>query len=304
MGGKTVHESSAAAWELARSQHWVITRAQLLAAGFGSRSIDHRLASGRLHRVFPGVYAVGQPQPSRFGLFMAAVLSSGDGALLSDESAAELWGIRARRASAIDVSVPPERRPRGSGVMVHRRARIDGEASKCQGIPVTSVALTIIDLAARLSLDELEACINEADVRRLATPAEIRAVLDCVGKRPGARTARTLLDRRTFRFSRSTLERRFRPIARRAGLPLPLMRVYVNGFEVDFYWPELGLVVETDGGTFHRTPAQQREDRRRDQAHAVAGMAALRFTHEQIRYEPEYVERVLAAVARRLAAPR
>jgi very-short-patch-repair endonuclease len=78
----------------------------------------------------------------------------------------------------------------------------------------------------------------------------------------------------------------------------------VNGFRVDFYWPELGLVVETDGLTYHRTPAQQAEDRRRDQAHTAAGLTVLRFTHAQVRYEPGYVEQVLRAVARRLQSSR
>jgi very-short-patch-repair endonuclease len=96
------------------------------------------------------------------------------------------------------------------------------------------------------------------------------------------------------------LERRFLPIARRAGLPLPLTQVYVNGFRVDFYWPELGLVVETDGLRYHRTPAQQAEDSRRDQTHAAAGLVPLRFTRAQVRFEPGHVEEVLTAVARRL----
>ena len=115
---------------------------------------------------------------------------------------------------------------------------------------------------------------------------------------------RDILDRRTFRFTRSGLERAFRPIARRARLPQPETRYRVNGFEVDFCWPRLGLVVETDGLTYHRTPAQQAEDRLRDQAHTVAGMTPLRFTHGQIKYEPSYVEATLAAVASRLEAAR
>src|SRR5439155_10560062 len=108
-------------------------------------------------------------------------------------------------------------------------------------------------------------------------------------------------DRRTLTFTRSALERWRLPIARRAGLPKPLTRVYVNGYEVDFYFPELGLVIETDGGTFHRAPAQQTADRRRDQTHTAAGLTVLRFTHGQIRYEPSYVLETLRTVARRLA---
>jgi very-short-patch-repair endonuclease len=96
------------------------------------------------------------------------------------------------------------------------------------------------------------------------------------------------------------LERRFPPIVRRVGLPLPLTQVYVNGYKVDFYWPELRLVVETDGLTYHRTPAQQAKDRLRDQTHAAAGLTPLRFTRAQVKYEPGHVEEILRAVARRL----
>ena len=103
-----------------------------------------------------------------------------------------------------------------------------------------------------------------------------------------------MLDRRTFRLNRSELERRFLPLCKLAGLPLPLTKRRVNGFEVDFYWPDLGLVVETDGLQYHRTPAEQAQDRLRDQAHTAAGMTQLRFTHEQVRFEPDHVLVVLA----------
>ena len=113
---------------------------------------------------------------------------------------------------------------------------------------------------------------------------------------------RTLIDRRTFRLTRSDLEAIFIPLSVRAGLGIPLTREWVNGFEVDFFWPDLGLVVETDGGRFHRTPPQQTADRRRDQAHMRAGLTPLRFTHGQVEFERRRVEATLAAVARRLSS--
>ena len=109
---------------------------------------------------------------------------------------------------------------------------------------------------------------------------------------------RTWLDRRTFRLARSRLERLFLPLARDVGLPVPDTKAWVNGFEVDFLWRELRLVVETDGLRHHRTPAQQTRDHRRDQAHVAAGFTALRFTHEQVRYEPGHVLKTLIATAR------
>jgi len=113
---------------------------------------------------------------------------------------------------------------------------------------------------------------------------------------------RRLLDRRTFRLTDSELERFFLPLAKQAGLVLSLTRQHLNGFRVDFLWPDLRLVVETDGLRYHRTPAQQARDRVRDQAHLAAGFTPLRFTHEQVRYEPEHVRSTLRAVARRLEA--
>jgi len=111
---------------------------------------------------------------------------------------------------------------------------------------------------------------------------------------------RELLDRRTFVLTDSELERRFLPIALAAGLPVPQTGRRVNGFKVDFYWPDLGLVVETDGLRYHRTPAQQARDRLRDQAHTAAGLTCLRFTHAQVRFDPDHVRATLTAVTRRL----
>jgi very-short-patch-repair endonuclease len=113
---------------------------------------------------------------------------------------------------------------------------------------------------------------------------------------------RTTLDRRTFMLTDTELERRFLVIARRAGLPRPQTQQRLNGFRVDFYWPDLRLVVETDALRYHRTPAQQAKDRVRDQAHAATGLTPLRFTRAQVRFEPEHVARTLAAVAGRLRA--
>ena len=158
---------------------------------------------------------------------------------------------------------------------------------------------TLIDLAARLPRNQVEAAISEADKLDHIGPDRLREALHDVGRRRGVGPLRTVLDRRTFVLTDSELERRFLPLARRAGLPKPQTRVYVNGFRVDFFWPDLGLVVETDGLRYHRTAAQQTRDRRRDQAHTMAGFTPIRFTHAQVRYEPDHVMDVLAAVARR-----
>jgi len=169
------------------------------------------------------------------------------------------------------------------------------------GLPVTRPIQTLIDLAPRLDRRGVERAINEADKYDLVHPPELRAALDARAGEPGVARLRHILDRRTFRLTKEELERRFLPLARKAGLPVPLTGQWVNEFEVDFYWPDLGLVVETDGLRYHRTPAEQARDRLRDQAHTAAGLVPLRFTHEQVRYEPGYVRSILAQTARRLA---
>ncbi|MDQ2631186.1 MAG: endonuclease domain-containing protein [Actinomycetota bacterium] len=169
------------------------------------------------------------------------------------------------------------------------------------GIPVTTPIQTLIDMAVRLDQRGIERMINEADKYNLTTPPALRTALEERTGEPGVAVLRDILDRRTFRLTKEELERRFLPLAAKAGLPVPLTGQWVNEFEVDFYWPDLGLVVETDGLRYHRTPAEQARDRLRDQAHTAAGLIQLRFTHEQVRYEPDYVVRVLAQTASRLA---
>lgn len=167
------------------------------------------------------------------------------------------------------------------------------DGSVLEGIPVTSPARTLLDLATELDPARLERAVNEADKRDLIDPDTLRAGLGGYAGEPGVRPLRTLLDRHTFRLSDSNLEILFRPIAIAAGLPHPLTKVDVNGFEVDFFWPELGLVVETDGLQYHRTPSAQARDRLRDQTHTAAGLTPLRFTHRQVKYEPHRVKEVL-----------
>ena len=171
-------------------------------------------------------------------------------------------------------------------------------------IPTTTPTRTLVDLGTALDSVGLERAVNEADKRDLIDPEELRTSLGEFVGEPGVRALRSLLDRHTFRLSDSDLEIFFRPIAAAAGLPQPLSKQVVNGFEVDFLWPELGLVVETDGLRYHRTPAAQTRDRRRDQSHVAAGFTVLRFTHWQVRHEPLHVRIVLTRTVRHLRAGR
>ncbi len=118
------------------------------------------------------------------------------------------------------------------------------------------MVVAMVQVAPRLSLGDLERAINQADGKDLIDPESLRLALEDFAGFPGVRPLREALDRRTYAMSRSELERRFRPIARRAGLPKPETCVKHNGFEVDFLWRDLGLVVETDSLRYHRTTAQ------------------------------------------------
>jgi uncharacterized protein DUF559 len=235
---------------------------------------------------------------------MAAALYCGRDALLSHASAAALWEIRPQSGGPIHVSVPDGSGLRVTGLRLHRRSGIrPTERRTRRAIPVTSPILTLVDLSRDLSAARLEAAVNKADKLDLVDPERLRAALDEMKGVPGVAALRRVLDRRTFVLTDSELERFFLPLVRRLGLPLPVTGSEVNGFEVDFFWPDLGLVVETDGLRYHRTPAEQARDRLRDQAHTAAGLTPLRFTHAQIRFEPDYVSETLRRVARRLRSP-
>lgn len=234
---------------------------------------------------------------------MAAVLACGPGAALSHHSAAAFWGFGREWARGIDVSVRRESYLRRNGIRPRSRPSLPADDVVIRHeIPVTTPARTIVDVATEMGPDRLERAVNEADKLDLIDAEEFGLGLDRFAGEPGVRPLRRLLDPYTFRLSDSDLEVFFRPIAAAVGLPQPLTKAWVNGFEVDFFWPNLGLVVETDGLKYHRTTSAQTRDRLRDQTHTASGLTPLRFTHYQVRYERAHVRRVLARTARNLRA--
>mgnify|MGYP001494944741 CR=1 FL=1 len=302
---KKLHKAATSrAWKLVRRQHGVVTRQQLLELGMHPSLIDRRLAAGRLHRVWRGVYAVGRPQLSKEGRWIAAVLACGPSAVLSHVSAAALWRLRTERASdPAHVSVLASVRIGRPGIRIHRPAHLAArDITSRNRVPVTRPARTLIDLGSMLGPAQLEAAISRAGKEGLVSPEQLESTLLRCSSLRGAGAVRRILDRYDFVLTANALERAFVPLATRAGLPPPLTGREVNGFEVDFFWPELGLVVETDGLQWHRTPGQQVKDRQRDQAHTSSGLTPLRFTHWQVAHEPDYVVETLRAVAARLGA--
>lgn len=298
-------QKSSRAWALARRQHGVITRAQLRELGFTDEAIDHRLSTGRLRPLHRGVFVVRGREVGKPERWMAAVLACGPGALLSHQSAAELLRLRAWQGAPIEVSVPAKQRRRPRGLRVHRRNRLTSlDRGVCLGIPVTSPARTLVDLGGRLEPAQLEVAINEADRLDLIDPERLRGTLCKMSGQAGVSVLVRILERRVFRLTDSELERRFLRLVRQARLPTPQTRAHVNGFRVDFFWPQLDLVVETDGLRYHRTPGQQARDRRRDQVHTAAGLTTLRFTHAQVVFESAEVRDVLLRVTARLSERR
>jgi very-short-patch-repair endonuclease len=285
-------------WDLVRRQHGVVARPQLLRVGIASRSIEHRISKGRLHPLWRGVYAVGRPEVTQKGRWMAALLACGPTALLSHRSAAALWGIApVPRAGPIEVVADVLRQR--AGVRVHRRRDLGPEHRReMAAIPVTDPISTLVDLASCAPDWQVERAINEADRLDLVDPEAFRRTVGGLGPRAGMARMRKLLGLDAL--TDTGLERAFLAIVRDAGLPVPETQIYVNGYRVDFYWPNLGLVVETDGWRHHRTSGEQSTDRRRDQAHMTSGLTAIRFGEDQVRYEPEYVRRTLAAVLARV----
>ena len=242
---------------------------------------------------------------------MAAVLACGTGAVLSHDSAATLWGMRGTntgtegqrvRPPMIHVSVPSNRSRRLDGIRSHRRRQLGhAELAQREGIPVTTPARTLIDLATILQPSELEEAVNAADKLGLIDPEQLRQKVDHRHGTDGVKALRRLLDRQTFSLTDSELERRFLQLTRRAGLPVPKTQQRIEGFRVYFVWPELRLVVETDGLRYHRTAAQQAKDRLRDQALVAAGLTVLRFTHAQVVFEPSRAVEILRAVLKSIS---
>jgi very-short-patch-repair endonuclease len=296
----TLQDADALVRELGAVQHWVVTHEQLRALGLGSDSIRHRVKTGRLHPVHRGVYAVARPVLEREGRWLAAVLACGEEALLSHRSAAALWGL-VRSFSEHDVEVvTPDAVLRGRpGIRVHRRADLGAEHRReVDGVPVTDPISTLVDLASCAPQWQVEQAVNAADRLGLVDSETLRATVPGLAPRPGKACIRRLAG--CDALTDTGLERKFLAIVRGADLPSPQTQVMVSGYRVDFYWPELGLVIEADGWRYHRTPGEQASDQRRDQAHARRGLTALRFSEDQIRYQPRTVQRTLTAVLRRI----
>lgn len=275
---------------LAARQHGVVKFAQLLQAGIGRAAVSNRVAKGRLHPKYRGVYAVGHARLSQKGEWMAAVLAVGEGAALSHLSAAMLWEIWRRPVLGSDVVTPWRRKPQ-VGIRVHTRRRLDPhDVAVRDGIPVTTVARTLVDLTDVLSAHQLANVIHEAAFRKRFDPRAVRAAAGHAHgrKRLHVLHAALALHEAGSAGTRSRLEDRFLALLHANDLPEPLVNVRMHNIEVDFRWPALRLCVETDGDG-HRRPRTRRDDHSRDGALSAAGYQILRFTEHDVDYRPAAV---------------
>jgi very-short-patch-repair endonuclease len=283
-------------WELVDAQHGVVTLAQLRELGFSGGTIEHWLHD-RLHPLHRGVYAVGRPQSPSTGTGSPPCWHAEPGAALSHDTAGALLGILESANGRAHVSVALGRHPQHAEVTVHRRTPMP-PVTTCEGITVVDPLFTLLDLWSARSLGQVEALVNEADKLGLIRIDEATRRIAEMRGRPGVRKLYQVLG--GHHRTDSALERRFLRLVTAAGLPKPVTQKPLHGFRVDFYWPELGLVVETDGLTYHRTPSEQARDRVRDQQLTAAGLTCLRFTNAQVRRDERTVIHTLKSVVERL----
>lgn len=264
--------------ELAERQHGVVEHGQLVGLGLSDSAIGWRVAVGRLHRLHVGVYAVGHAKVSAAGRRLAAVLACGRGALISHQTAGDLWNVRPTASPRIHVTVPTTAGRRRPGIAVHRSRTLSAEhAATVDGIPVTTVSRTLADLAT---------CLDAASLRKTIERANRLKLLD-VASLPKTRRLQEAIEAAHLGHVDSDLESDFLALCRTHGIPKPETHALVAGHRVDFLWRAEKVVVETDGWAYHSGRREFRGDRRRDADLTLRGYAPLRFTYEDVHRDAE-----------------
>ncbi len=269
-----------------------------MAAGVTRSMIEVRLASARLVSLHRGVYTFGHTRLRREGHWFAAVLAVGPGAVLSHRDAAGLHGIRPANHRLIDVTTKADRESQ-TGVRVHRTRVLGAEdVTEIQGIPVTTVERTLVDLAGVVPHDHIESALRRADDQQALDPQKIRQARDRTRHRQGpghGRLSKALAEHEALAttLTRSSLEASFQRLVVNNGLPQPRTNVNIEGYEVDVVWAGRRLIVELDGWRHHRSQHAFERDRARDATLTTAGWRVVRFTHHQLTTRPDHVVETL-----------
>jgi hypothetical protein len=272
-------------------QHGVVAHWQLIAGGLSRSAIQRLIGAGWLHRLYVGVYAVGHDRLSWHGRCLAAVFACGPGAVLSHRSAGALWAIRPTSSPRLDVTLlRPRKGPRGLCAHHVRSLHAEDRAER-DGIPLTSVARTLLHLAEVVPPRELIRAVEQAERLGLF---DLDAVGRLIGRSRGRhgigplRAAIAAVEGEPPRVN-SDWERDLLDFCDDHDLPRPELNVIVEGYEVDALWSDAKLIVELDSWDHHRSRRAFEEDRRRDAALQLAGYVVLRITWRRFEQEPEEV---------------
>jgi predicted transcriptional regulator of viral defense system len=288
---------------LANRQHGIVSIRQLEQhLGFSHQAVQRAVASGRLHRIYRGVYAVGHLELSQRGECLAAVLAIGPGALLSYYSAGWLWGLWPGSPAPFEVTAfVPRHHSAPKGVVRHRARNLaEEDRAVIDGIPVTSVARTLLDLAWKLRSDQLRRVLARAEDLGLLDLESVHAMIERNRGHHGARRLRFALaiyERPIW--TRSEFERRFVEYLVESGLPRPATGWNEVGHELDVYWPELGFGIELDTWETHGTRDAFERDHDRDLDFVLADIETIRISERQFRREPDRIASKVASLLER-----
>jgi hypothetical protein len=286
--------------ELASRQFGRITWAQLRQLGLAEATVHLWVGSGYLIPTLPRVYAVGHLARSQESDLMEAVLFAGPGAALSHGTAAWWRGLLRWPVKPIHVSTPRDIKSR-RGLQIHGRRSLERETVR--GLPVTTIAQTMLDLAASADFTLVRRALAELDFTGEFEPAELRKA--CTRRLSGTVALARALDVHLPELAqtRSELEVEFVLLCERYGIPRPLMNRNLHGVEADAWWPDFSLVVELDGDGNHRKAAQRAKDRRKEVVLRQHGLTVLRYDYDLVMRTPRKVTRDLLTQMRRDTRP-
>jgi predicted transcriptional regulator of viral defense system len=289
MRGKEVRSHHALA-KLARTQFGLVTTAQMRGLGYSTSAIGRAARAGRLHRLHRGVYLLGHRSVSPHARCLGAVLACGTGAVLSHSSASWLWGLQGWCPKPAEVSVPWQGHRRRDIRLHHTPALDETDRTTVEGISVTSVARTLLDIADRGDLNELERIVDRAKRRGVLDLAAVEQLLE---RLPASTASQTLLGAldlyREAVFDRAKSELLLLALAKKVGLPPPVLNCWVEKWEIDAYWEAERLAVEVDGWASHGSRKAFEEDRLRVEEMKLAGIDVVRISARRIEQRPDEV---------------